>query len=189
MLSNDSEFDKIAIEIARKSIEKFVKDKREPEIDLELLPKDFSELKGVFVSIYKEKELRGCIGFPYPIYPLAIAISKAAKEACRDPRFEELKEDELDKIKIEVTILGELRRIDDKVKNRKEILNLLDKNKGYMIIKGFKSGLFLPQVWNTLSDKKLFIENLCYKAGLDKDCWLDEKTEIYEFEAKIISEK
>ena len=188
MLSNDSEFDKIAIEIARKSIEKFVKDKRESEIDLEILPKEFSELKGVFVSIYKNNNLRGCIGFPYPIYPLAIAISKAAKEACKDPRFEELKEEELKDIKIDVSILGEMKRIDTKVKNRIDIINVLDKNKGYMIVRRFQSALFLPQVWKIIKDKREFLENLCLKAGLRKDCWLDEETEIYEFEAEIFEE-
>jgi len=180
---------KLILELAKKSIESFVRYKKEYVIDLESLPKEFQELKGVFVSIYKGNELRGCIGFPYPIYPLAIAIIKAAKEACIDPRFEPLSEKELNKIKVEVTILGELKRIDNKVKNRRELINLLDKNKGYMIVKGFASGLFLPQVWKIIGDKKEFLKNLCFKAGLRENCWLDEKTEIYEFEAEIISEE
>jgi len=180
---------KIIIDIARASIESFVKYGKEMDINLEKFPKELQKLKGVFVSIYKNKELRGCIGFPYPTYPLAIAIAKAAKEACRDPRFEPLSEDELKEIKVEVTILGELKRIDNKVKDRKEIPNLLDRNKGYMIVRGFYSGLFLPQVWKIINDKKEFLNNLCLKAGLKKDCWLDEKTEIYEFEAEIISEE
>lgn len=178
----------IAIKIARNSIETFVKKRMEFEIDLDSLPKIFSELKGVFVSIYKNNELRGCIGFPFPIYPLAIAISKAAKEACRDPRFEELREEELNEIKIEISILGEMKRIDNKVRERTEILNLLDKNKGYMIIRGYHSGLFLPQVWKIIQEKREFLENLCLKAGLNKNCWLDKDTEIYEFEAEIIKE-
>lgn len=177
------------LNIVRESIIFFVKYKKELEIDLDNLPKELYELKGVFVSIYKNNELRGCIGFPYPIYPLAIAAAKAAKEACRDPRFEELKEEELSEIKVEISILGEMKRIDNKVKDRKEILNILNENKGYMIVRKLNSGLFLPQVWKILRNKKEFIENLCYKAGLNKDCWLDEKTEIYEFEAEIIKEE
>ncbi|MBU5682148.1 MAG: AmmeMemoRadiSam system protein A [Candidatus Aenigmatarchaeota archaeon] len=188
MRGNENNFKKVVLDIAKKSIVNFVKNKKEIEIDLNSLPKQFSELKGVFVSIYKNNNLRGCIGFPYPIYPLAIAISKAAKEACKDPRFEELKEAELKDIKIEVSILGEMKRIDNKVKNRIDILNILDKNKGYMIVKGFQSALFLPQVWKIIKDKKEFLENLCLKAGLRKDCWLDEETEIYEFEAEIFEE-
>lgn len=180
---------KIIIDIARASIESFVKHGKELTIDLDKLPKELQKLKGVFVSIYKNKELRGCIGFPYPIYPLAIAIAKAAREACRDPRFEPLSEEELEDIKVEVTILGELKRIDNKVKDRRELLDLLDRNKGYMIVRGFYSGLFLPQVWEIIKDKEEFLENLCLKAGLRKNYWLDEKTEIYEFEAEIISEE
>lgn len=176
----------LLLKLARESINYFVKYRKEIEINLDEIPKELQELRGVFVSIYKNNELRGCIGFPYPIHPLAIGVIKAAKEACRDPRFEELKEYELNEIKIEISILSEMKRIDNKIRNREEILNLLNKNKGYMIIRGMNSGLFLPQVWEKIKDKKEFIENLCFKAGLNKDCWLDKNTEIYEFEVEII---
>lgn len=187
----DKKLANMLLKIVRKSIVYFVKYGKELEIDvdkIDKLPNKLRELKGVFVSIYKNNELRGCIGFPYPIYPLVVAAIKAAKEACRDPRFEKLKEDELNKIKVEISILGEMRRIDHNLKNRREILNLLNENRGYMIVRNSTSGLFLPQVWKHVKNKKEFIENLCYKAGLDKDCWLDEKVKVYEFEVEIIKE-
>lgn len=178
----------LLLKLARESINYFVRYKKEIQINLDEIPKELQELRGVFVSIYKNNELRGCIGFPYPIYPLALAVIKAAKEACRDPRFEELKEEELNEIRIEVSVLSEMKRIDSKVKSREEIIRLLNKNKGYMIVRGINSGLFLPQVWEKIKNEKEFIENLCYKAGLDKNCWLDKNTEIYEFEAEIIKD-
>ena len=184
-------FEKIVIELARKSIEKWVKEKKELKIDLAKLPEKFKEKKGVFVTIYKVtsqgKELRGCIGFPYPLYPLGIAIVKAAKEACNDPRFPPLSEKELKEIEIEVSILSEPKKVE--VKNKAKLPEILDKNKGYIIKRGPYSGLFLPQVWKELKDPETFLANLCFKAGLPLHAWLDEETELYEFEAEIIEEK
>lgn len=183
-------FEKEIIRLARKSIEKWVKERKEMEIDLESLPKELKEKKGVFVTIYKKKngskELRGCIGFPYPTLPLAQAVVKAAKEACEDPRFLPLSKEELDEITIEVSILSEPKKVE--VKNRAQLPENLDKNKGYIIRQGFYSGLFLPQVWEELSNPEEFLTNLCFKAGLPPYAWLDKTTEIYEFSAEIIKE-
>ncbi len=185
------EFEKMVLEIAKKSIEEWVRNKNLWEPELSALEKEFSIPKGVFVTIYKKtsqgKELRGCIGFPYPLYPLGRAVARAAKEACEDPRFPPLSEEELKEIKIEVSILSEPKKLE--VKNRAKLPEMLDKSKGYIIKRGFNSGLFLPQVWKELSDPEEFLANLCFKAGLPPDSWLDPKTEIYEFEAKIICEK
>ena len=55
----------------------------------------FSEKLGVFVTLTENKELRGCIGFPEPVYPLNEAIAQAAQAAAfQDPRFKPLKEDD-----------------------------------------------------------------------------------------------
>ena len=60
---------------------------------------------------------------------------------------------------------------------------------GLMIRKGFNSGLLLPQVpieygW----DRKTFLENLCYKAGLYKDAYKEPDAVIYKFSAEVFSE-
>ncbi len=184
------EFEEIVIELARKSIEKWVRERKELEVDLEEYPQELKEKKGTFVTIYRKvngkKHLRGCIGFPYPVLPLAQAIAKAAKEACEDPRFEPLSENELEEISIEVSILSEPQKLE--IENRVKLPEILDKNKGYIIKRGFHSGLFLPQVWKELSDPEEFLANLCFKAGLAPDMWLDPETEIYEFEVEVIEE-
>ncbi len=185
------EFEKSVLEIARKAIEEWVRNRNLWLPELDSLEKRFSCPKGVFVTIYKKtsrgKELRGCIGFPYPLYPLGEAVARAAKEACEDPRFPPLSKEELNEIKIEISILSQPKKLE--IKNRAKLPEMLDKNKGYIIKRGFASGLFLPQVWKELSDPEEFLANLCFKAGLAPDCWLDPKTEIYEFEAEIIEEE
>ncbi|MEM0379503.1 MAG: TIGR00296 family protein, partial [Nanopusillaceae archaeon] len=115
---------KIFVKTARKVIENYLKTGKTifPE---EI--KKYSEKRGIFTTIkkYKNNELRGCIGFPYPIYPLwkALVLS-AISAATEDPRFEPLKLEELKEVIIEINILSEpeLIKVDnpeDYVKNIK----------------------------------------------------------------------
>ncbi|NLH26405.1 MAG: TIGR00296 family protein, partial [Methanomicrobiales archaeon] len=64
----------------------------------------FNEKRGVFVTLTENGELRGCIGFPYPTYPLGEAIREAAVSAAlQDPRFPPVRASELPCIRVEVT--------------------------------------------------------------------------------------
>ncbi len=183
------------LKTARSAIETFVKTKKVMLVPD--CPKELSEKKGVFVTIYKHipmngiaamhtKNLRGCIGLPYPEKSLIEGVIEAAVSACRDPRFEPLREQELNYISIEVSVLGEPEEVE--IKNRKELPQILDKNCGYIIRKGVFSGLFLPQVWHELPDKQEFLEQLCLKAGLLADSWPDPACRIYKFCAEVFEE-
>lgn len=186
MNEKDGEF---AVKVARETIESWVK-KRE-EFQPKKYPEIFNEKRGVFVTIhmYPENELRGCIGFPEPIFPLIKAIVKAGIESTQDPRFAPLEERELEKIIVEVSILTRPKLIP--VKNPEAYLEEIEIGRdGLIIERGFSSGLLLPQVplewkWNV----KTFIIQLCQKASLPSDAWLDPKTRIYKFQAEIFSEK
>jgi hypothetical protein len=174
------------LEVAREAIETWVKEGK--QIEPKNIPEELKEPKGVFVSIYKivkgEKVLRGCVGLPHAEKPLIEALVEAAILACRDPRFKPLSEEELKNITIEVSILSEPELI--KVKKPEEYLEKIKPGEGLIIKKGFHSGLFLPQVWEEIPDKKEFLENLCLKAGLLPDAWLDENVRIYRFKAEVL---
>lgn len=167
------------IKIAREAIESEFS-KKDVHIPLEIQDL-LTEKRGVFVTLYKNKQLRGCVGFSEPVLPLGIALIKAAKAAAfEDPRFLLLEELELKQIKIEITLLTKPKKTDPKkIKVGKD---------GLIIKKGFNSGLLLPQVaveykWDT----KIFLEQTCLKAGLSKDAWKD--AEVYTFQGEIIKEK
>lgn len=177
------------LNLARSAIEKVVKEKKKIPVP-EKFPKELKEKTGVFVTIYKRvgpaKELRGCIGWPYPEKPLIEKIIESSIDASKDPRFAPLREEELKDIEIEISILTEPKLIE--VKNPKEYLKKIEIGKdGLIIKKGIFGGLLLPQVaeehgWNA----EEYLENLCYKAGLLADSWLDPSAKIYKFQAEII---
>lgn len=139
------------------------------------------EKRGVFVTLLKNKQLRGCVGFPEPILPLGIALIKAAKSAAfEDPRFPPVDKLELKDIKIEITLLTKPKKTDPK--------KIKIGQDGLIIRKGISSGLLLPQVaveynWNV----KEFLEQTSLKAGLNKDAWKDAN--VYSFQGEIIKEK
>lgn len=178
---------KFLVKFAREVIENFVRGKNisKPKN----YPKIFDEKRGVFVTLekYPSKDLRGCIGLPYPEKPLIDAVKEAAVSATHDPRFPPLDESELDKITVEVSILSKPEKIN--FKKPEELLEKIELGKdGLILKKGWNSGLFLPQVWEKLPDKKQFLEQLCYKAGLyDKDAW--KTSEIYRFQVQAFKEK
>jgi len=149
----------------------------------------FSEKQGVFVTLEKNGQLRGCIGFPEPYLPLYRAIIESARSAAfSDPRFSPLKESEMADIKIEISVLTVPELI--KVKKPEEYLKKINIGKDGLIIRSsFGSGLLLPQVfieYKCDSEKALMM--LCRKAGLSYDAWKSPASKIYKFQAEIFHE-
>lgn len=155
------------------------------------IDKCFCVKRGVFVTIetFPEKQLRGCIGFPYPDHEIGEAVQKAGISAAYDDsRFPPLEREDLDKIVFEVSILTEPELI--KVKNCKEYFQKIEAGKDGLILKnGPFAGLFLPQVWDFFKSKEEFLENLCFKASLSPDYIYDKNTRIWKFRAQIFAEE
>ena len=179
---------KTAVKIARKVVEAHVQHKKIPKLDF---PKSFDDNGGVFVTLnsYPEKELRGCIGFPEPVYPLKKAIVEAAQSAStEDPRFPAVTPPELDSIVVEVSLLTKPELV--KVKDPKEYLSLIKIGRDGLIAElGMHRGLLLPQVpieWEW--DVRTFLQHTCQKAWLPPHSWEDLNTKIYSFTAQVFDE-
>ena len=184
----DDEDGELAVRAARRYIEAKVKGESSPNIDF---PDKFDKEMGVFVTLnrHPSDDLRGCIGYPEPIFPLKDALRKAAKNATEDPRFPSLREGELDSIVIEVTLLTPPSEVDyddpdelpSKIKCGED---------GLIISKGPWKGLLLPQVavdqdWN----EEEFLAHTCRKAGLNTNAWKDGTCGVKKFQGEIFSEK
>jgi uncharacterized protein len=180
----DDQKDKLLI-LARQSIEEhFTKIK--PTIKKEDISK---EKYGAFVTLHKNNELRGCIGYiesPFILYNTIMNVAKSA--AFNDPRFKPLSYNELEKIKIEISILTPSKQII--VNDTKEYLEKIKIGRDGLIIKGkYGQGLLLPQVpveYNWSIEE--FLMHLSMKANLNKDAWKDLDNKIYSFQAEIFSE-
>jgi len=182
----------LLIKLARRAVERNLKDGTiiSPP---EKIPENLREPMGVFVTINilrnKRRTLRGCIGFPYPIYPLARAVIEAAVEsATRDPRFPPLSIDELNHVVFEVSVLTPPQLI--KVSSPKEYPSKVKIGvDGLIVERGFNKGLLLPQVpveWGW--DSEEFLCQCCMKAGLTPDCWVLRGTRIYKFSCILVME-
>jgi len=180
------------VKLARKAVEENLKDGRIINPPKETPPK-LMERCGVFVTLNSveggTKELRGCIGFPYPTHPLVRATIEAAIEsATGDPRFNPVSQKELDNIAFEVSILTppELINADSPLDYPSKIKIGQD---GLIVERGYYKGLLLPQVpveWNW--DEQDFLCQCCLKAGSSPDSWLLDGTKIYKFQAIIYEE-
>jgi uncharacterized protein (TIGR00296 family) len=157
-------------------------------------PKKLFEHCGVFVTInsvrHGEKELRGCIGYPYPTSPLVEAvIDSAINAATEDPRFEPLSLDELGKVVFEVSVLTPPEPVI--VENPKEYLSKIKVGEdGLIVERGPYKGLLLPQVpveWDWCEEE--FLCQCCIKAGLSPDTWLTKDAKVYKFKAIIFEEQ
>ncbi|MDI6904906.1 MAG: TIGR00296 family protein [Candidatus Bathyarchaeia archaeon] len=184
---------KFLVQLARNAVEKYLKSKKRISV-----PEGTSEKLlqpcGVFVTIntirHKEKELRGCIGYPYPTTPLAQAVIESAiSSATQDPRFYPLSLSELDTVVFEVSVLTPPQIIIVKKPNEHPSKIKVGED-GLIVEKGMFKGLLLPQVpveWKW--DEEEFLCQCCIKAGLPPDCWLLKDTKIYKFQAIIFEEE
>lgn len=175
-----------AIKLARKAIETYLSDKN---VITDKLGGVFEEKRGVFTTLNKNHDLRGCIGFPYPVKRLDEAIIESAiSAAVNDPRFPPVKLKEMDEISVEVTVLTPPEKLDVEREKLPEHVEI--GRHGLMVSSGYYSGLLLPQVAVEYNfDAEEFLTQTCMKANLPPDCWLMKEVEVYRFEGQIFREK
>jgi len=152
------------------------------------IPEDLNQKQGVFCTLKtKLNVLRGCIGLPYPVIPLAQALQEAAIGAAfQDPRFKPLGKDE--KFKIEITVLTKPELF---TCQKQEIPKKIILGKHGIIVKKENSvGLLLPQVATESRMSAIeFLEATCWKAGLPSKAWEDLETDVLFFEGQVFEEQ
>jgi uncharacterized protein len=156
------------------------------------LPPIFAEPRGVFVTLrrYPGGDLRGCIGFPLPLYPLGRAVRDAAVAAAtEDPRFPRVRAVELPSHTVEVSVLTV--PVPISASRTEEIVPQVRVGRDGLIVDGYgTSGLLLPQVapeqgWNA----EELLEGACEKAGLPPRAWRDPRVKLRRFEAEVFAER
>jgi AmmeMemoRadiSam system protein A len=136
---------------------------------------------GVFVSIHRGAELRGCVGTIEPQEPLYRSIARCAVAAAsRDTRFTPVQLLELPELQFEISVLFQLQDVID-------IEAIEIGIHGLVISRGNARGLLLPQVavqyqWN----REQFLNETCRKAGLPPSAW-KQGARIQSFTAEVFS--
>ncbi len=170
------------LEIARSTIQEYLKTQRVRELDTEKLSSTLRTPCGAFVTLKNRGDLRGCIGNFSGTDPLATTVQRMAiAAATEDYRFSPVTAAELKDLEIEISVLTPMQ----KVASSSEIE--LGKH-GIYIRKGERGGTFLPQVasetgW-TLDE---FLGHCAQdKAGIGWNGWKD--AELYVYEAIVFGE-
>ncbi len=178
---------KMLLELARSTLQSYLKDSREPGLEENAFSAHpgLGQKLGVFVTLRKNNDLRGCIGSLIGVEPLYRGVmANAVHAAVDDPRFPPLTFGELKAVEIEISVMTPLRPLAD----YRDIRLGTD---GVIIRDGAAQAVFLPQVaketgW-TLDE---FLGNLCLKAGLERDAYRRSPAMRFQvFQAQVFSEK
>ena len=164
-------------DLARQTIEEHVLHGRMKKLSEEV-SSELNKKAGVFVSIKKNENLRGCIGTIKPTQQNIVqeVQNNAISAAVKDPRFAEIQPEELDELSISVDIIGEQERV--------ECLDELDNQKFGVIVKsGHQTGLLLPNL-EGIDTPEEQIDIARRKAGLPRG----SDYELYKFEVKRYKE-
>ena len=146
------------------------------------------ENRGCFVTLHQNQELRGCIGTIEPERPLIDNVSEnAANAAFRDPRFSPVSLKELDSIDIEISVLTPPKALtfDDGEDLKRQLEPGIH---GVILSRDWHRSTFLPQVWEQLPDKEMFLGHLCMKGGMGEECWKSTDTKVDVYTASYFSE-
>ena len=141
-----------------------------------------AEMRGAFTTIYYQHQLRGCVGYVFPVASLYRTVAETARAAAfEDTRFLPVTSEEAAELEVSLSILSPLKSI---MPQEVEI-----GRHGLLISQGSHRGLLLPQVpveheW----DRITFLEQTCHKAGLPEDAWQKGAT-IEAFTAEVFGER
>lgn len=180
---------KILLRLARESVERAVKGEELPPLDLSALPVRLREEGSSFVTLNLHGKLRGCIGSLEPYESLAEDVREhAAGAALKDPRFPPVSEDELGGLEIEISRLTH--PIPLEYSDANDLLSKLRPHVDGVILRAdpHRRATFLPQVWEKIPDPAEFLDNLCYKMGLEPDLWRRKHFEVLTYQVEEFRE-
>lgn len=160
------------VKLAKETVESYIREGKIPQ-PKELTP-EMEKPAGVFVSIHKQGELRGCIGTfePTKANVAEEIMTNAISSATRDPRFPPIAASELGDLEYSVDILTKPEPV-------KDVSQLNPKEYGLIVESGFRRGLLLPDLEGVDTVERQ-IEICRLKAGIP----FDEPVSLYRFEVK-----
>ncbi|PLX47930.1 MAG: AmmeMemoRadiSam system protein A [Desulfobulbaceae bacterium] len=177
------------VRLARQTLNSLLGVSRDEEPDQQALSDAaFQQKQGVFVTLKKNGELRGCIGSLVGTEPLVDAIRHQTENAAlQDHRFSPVRAEELARIKVEISILSPPKPLT--FSDPSDLLAKLRPHvDGVILGLGNLQATFLPQVWEQLPRPEEFLAHLAMKAGLSSQAWRTEGVTIATYQVQHFSE-
>ncbi len=168
--------------IAKKSIQTMLIEKKRLKLDEAGIPDKLKKPGGAFVTLKINGKLKGCIGRFFSSDPLFKAVQLSAiSSAFEDPRFTPVTSEEFEKTEMEITVLGQLKRIYD-------ISEIVLGKHGIYIKQDFRTGTMLPQVAveNGWSVEEFLGYTSRDKAVIGWEGW--KNAELYIYEGLVLEE-
>lgn len=139
---------------------------------------EFQKKRGLFVTLTKNTQLRGCIGSLSPHESILEGVKQHALNAAfHDNRFNPVSAEELADLNIEISILTE--PVPLQFTDGTQLLEKLQPYQdGVTLRHETHFSTFLPQVWEQLPDPEQFLNHLAVKAGLGMDGWRQPGVEV-----------
>ncbi|MBN1857834.1 AmmeMemoRadiSam system protein A [Candidatus Bipolaricaulota bacterium] len=172
------------LDVAREALTAHVQGGDPPAIDDTAYPETLRQEAACFVTLTKDGRLRGCILDRFEPHEsvLANVARNVLLAASHDPRFSPVRPEELDRILIEVSILGLPYELP--YASPDDLLSkLVPGVDGVILTIGGGTSTFLPQVWEQIPEPADFLSELCLKQGAAADRWRQQpppKVELYQ---------
>ncbi|MGA2855078.1 MAG: AmmeMemoRadiSam system protein B, partial [Verrucomicrobiota bacterium] len=179
---------KFLLDLARTTLARVATNGSLPEVSAKDAPLKLAVTKACFVTLTENGELRGCIGHILPQEALYQAVVDNARNAAtRDPRFQPVRPDEVNKIKIEISVLTEPQPLN--FNSPEDLLNKLQPGEDGVVLQiGSRGATFLPQVWEQIPDKVEFLNHLAQKAGCAPDDWRGRNVSVSIYHVEAFAE-
>ncbi len=167
-----NQMESLPVRLARESLRFFLEHAAVMPVPSGDLPTELANRAGVFVSLKKKGQLRGCIGTILPTQSSAAKeiIRNAVSAATEDPRFSRVRPSELEELEVSVDILSSPERIES-------ITQLDPRRYGVIVRHGGRSGVLLPDLEGIDSPEEQ-VDIACQKAGINAG----ESVDLYRFE-------
>ncbi len=179
---------KTLLHLAREAMEDAVKGRTLPPLDMKSLTPQLRENGASFITLTIDDDLRGCIGALEAYQPLAEDVREhAVAAALHDPRFPPVRENELSRIKLEVSRLTAPHPLE--YASSEDLLKKLRPHVDGVILKDdFRRATFLPQVWEKIPDPAEFLSHLCQKMGAKPNLWREAKLQVHVYQVEEFRE-
>lgn len=182
---------RILLGLARDTLRAITRNQLPPPVDLAALPPALVEPRACFVTLRRRSDgaLRGCTGTLVARRPLAVEVVEMTQQtAFNDPRFLPVTASEVPGLHIEISVLTPPQPLqfdgpDDLLRKLRPGVD------GVTLLLDDRRATFLPQVWESYPDPRMFLSLLSEKMGRSPDAWRDPRVQVETYQAIVIEEE